>query len=290
MIAIQTDKLTKVFPNNVTAVSDLTLEVQQGQVFGLLGPNGSGKTTTVRLLNGTLDPSSGNSNVLGQDSRKEEVRSLTATLAEEARMYEHMSVIDNLRFFARMYNLAVEAAEPRIKELLTRMRLWEKRELKLGSFSTGMKKRVYLVRTLLHNPQVLFLDEPTSGLDPEAALEVTDLIKNLTAEQKVSVFLCTHNLFLAERICDVFGFMLKGKLQATGSKRDLVEAYTKENKVKVRTTSTVFERSFMAEEEIDGIVRSLQKEGERIVEVTIVRPTLEDVYFHAVKGRKDEQE
>ncbi len=290
MIAIQTDKLTKVFPNNVTAVSDLTLEVQQGEVFGLLGPNGSGKTTTVRLMNGTLDPSSGSSIVLGQDSRKEEVRSLTATLAEEARMYEHMSVIDNLRFFARMYSLAAEAAERRIEELLVRMRLWEKRELKLGSFSTGMKKRVYLVRTLLHNPQVLFLDEPTSGLDPEAALEVTDLIKNLTVEQNVTVFLCTHNLFLAERICDAFGFLFEGKLKAIGSKRDLVEAYTNESKVKVRTASSLFERSFTAEEEIDDIIRSLQEKGEKIVEVNIVRPTLEDVYFHAIKGQIHEQE
>ncbi|UCF97912.1 MAG: ABC transporter ATP-binding protein [Spirochaetaceae bacterium] len=288
MTAIQTFKLTKVFPGGITAVKDLTFQVKRGQIFGFLGPNGAGKTTTLRLLNGTLNPSGGSSTVLGSDSREEAVRSRTATLAEEARMYEHMSVIQNLRFFGRMYDLSADKAERRIRELLQRMGLWEKRTLKLGSFSTGLKKRVYLARTLLHHPEILFLDEPTSGLDPEAALQVTDLIRTLAREQEVSVFLCTHNLFLAERICDVFGFLREGMLQALGSADDLIQANFEDKKVEIRTLSSSSLHSFTSEEEIDGIIRGKQEAGEKIAEVRILRPSLEDVYFRTVGRKQDE--
>jgi len=290
MIAVQTDGLTKVFPGGITAVEDLTLQIEQGQIFGFLGPNGAGKTTTIRLLNGTLLPSGGSSSVLGRDSRDEEVRSRTATLAEEAKMYEHMSVRQNLRFFARMYGLSATDAETRIRELLERMRLWEKREAKLGSFSTGMKKRVYLARTLLHRPEILFLDEPTSGLDPEAAGQVTDLIRTLAREQGVSVFLCTHNLVLAERICDVFALLRQGRLQAVGSKQQLLENTLEDKRVRIRTLGSTALHSFTREDEIDRIVREQQGRGEKIVEVQILRPNLEDVYFRTVGRSEDELE
>jgi ABC-2 type transport system ATP-binding protein len=290
MIAVQTDGLTKVFPGGITALEDLTLQIEQGQIFGFLGPNGAGKTTTIRLLNGTLLPSGGSSSVLGRDSRDEEVRSRTATLAEEAKMYEHMSVRQNLRFFARMYGLSATDAETRIRELLERMRLWEKREAKLGSFSTGMKKRVYLARTLLHRPEILFLDEPTSGLDPEAAGQVTDLIRTLAREQGVSVFLCTHNLVLAERICDVFALLRQGRLQAMGSKQQLLENTLEDKRVRIRTLGSTALHSFTREDEIDRIVREQQGRGEKIVEVQILRPSLEDVYFRTVGRSEDELE
>jgi ABC-2 type transport system ATP-binding protein len=288
MKAIQTDGLTKVFPGGTTGVEDLTLGVEQGQIFGFLGPNGAGKTTTLRLLNGTLRPSRGSSTVLGRDSREEEVRSRVATLAEEAKMYDHMSVQQNLQFFARMYDLTSGDAETRIRELLERMGLWEKRGAKLGSFSTGMKKRVYLARTLLHRPEILFLDEPTSGLDPEAAGQVTDLIRALATEQGVSVFLCTHNLVLAERICDVFAFLRSGTLRAMGGKEQLLESMTEEKQVRVRTVGSTSVHPFIREEEIDRIIRKLQVKGEKIVEVRILRPSLEDVYFRAVGRSEDE--
>jgi len=286
--AIQADGLTKTFPGGITAVRDLTLEVKRGQIFGFLGPNGAGKTTTLRLLNGTLIPSGGSSSVLGRDSREEEVRSRTATLAEEARMYEHMSVTENLRFFARMYELSPEEAEARIRELLGRMGLWDKRDSKLGSFSTGMKKRVYLARTLLHRPEILFLDEPTSGLDPEAALRVTDLIRTLAREQEVSVFLCTHNLVLAERICDVFALLREGTLQALGSKEQLLDSKLEDKRVQIRTVDSTSVHTFTKEEEIDRIIRKLQGKGEKVVEVRILRPSLEDVYFRTVGRSQDE--
>jgi len=201
-----------------------------------------------------------------------------------------MSVRQNLRFFARMYGLSATDAETRIRELLERMRLWEKREAKLGSFSTGMKKRVYLARTLLHRPEILFLDEPTSGLDPEAAGQVTDLIRTLAREQGVSVFLCTHNLVLAERICDVFALLRQGRLQAVGSKQQLLENTLEDKRVRIRTLGSTALHSFTREDEIDRIVREQQGRGEKIVEVQILRPSLEDVYFRTVGRSEDELE
>ena len=287
MSAIDAQGLTKVFDNGVRAVSGLTLHIERGKVFGFLGPNGSGKTTTIRLLNGTLTPTEGNSRILGLESRDEEIRRRTATLAEEARMYEHMSVLDNLRFFAAMYDLLPSEAEPRIRTLLERMRLWDKRELVLGSFSTGMKKRVHLSRTLLHRPEIVFLDEPTSGLDPEGATQVTDLVRTLAREQGTTVFLCTHNLFLADRICDGFGFIRSGELVAAGTREELIRAHTRQPQVEIRTDRDTRRFDYGEEGEIDGIVRRVQEQGKRIVEVRPLRPTLEEVYFRTIGGNHE---
>jgi ABC-2 type transport system ATP-binding protein len=287
--AIYAQGLTKIFDGRIRAVSALDLQVESGTIFGFLGPNGAGKTTTIRLLNGTLAPTAGTSRILGLESREEEIRRRTATLAEEARMYEHMSVQDNLRFFAAMYDLPSSEAEARIRTLLERMKLWEKRELKLGSFSTGMKKRVYLTRTLLHRPEIVFLDEPTSGLDPEAATQVTDLIRTLARERGTTVFLCTHNLFLAERICDGFGFIRSGELVAVGSREELTRGHTDQLEVEIRTDRGTERFGYREEGEIDGLIRSLQQQGKRIVEARLLRPTLEEVYFRTI-GRNHELE
>jgi ABC-2 type transport system ATP-binding protein len=278
---IRLEGLTKYYGKE-RGVVGLDLEVYPGEVLGYLGPNGAGKTTTIRLLNGTLTPSAGTSRILGLESREEEVRRRTSTLAEEARMYEHMSVLENLRFFAAMYDMPPSEAQPRIRTLLERMRLWDRRELKLGSFSTGMKKRVYLCRTLLHRPEIVFLDEPTSGLDPEAAMQVTDLIRNLAAEHGTTIFLCTHNLFLAERICGFFGFIRGGVLVAVGSREELIRANTETPRVEIRTDRGTERFNYGTEADIDGLVRRVQEQGRRIVEVRPLRPTLEEVYFRTI--------
>ena len=289
MTAIDARGLTKVFNNGVRAVSALTLQIEGGTIFGCLGPNGAGKTTTIRLLNGTLAPTAGSSRVLELESRDEEIRRRTATLAEEAQMYEHMSVLDNLLFFAAMYDLPSGEARARARTLLERMKLWDRREHLLGSFSTGMKKRVYLSRTLLHRPEILFLDEPTAGLDPEGATQVTDLIRSLAREHGTTVFLCTHNLFLADRICDAFGFIRSGELVAAGSREELVRRGTERPQVEIRTDHDIERFEYGEEVEIDALVRRVQGRGNRIVEVRPLRPTLEEIYFRTV-GRNHELE
>jgi ABC-2 type transport system ATP-binding protein len=279
MIAIETRGLSKTFDNGVEAVKEVDLRVERGEIYGFLGPNGSGKTTTIRLLNGTLTPTRGESFVLGNASRDEIIRLKTATVAELAQMYEGMSVYQNLLFFAAMYDLEGEEAEKRIEEQLTRMQLWEKKDLKLGSFSTGMKKRAYLARALLHNPEILFLDEPTSGLDPESARQVIGLIKRLGKENGITVFLCTHNLPLAEGICDTFGFISQGRLIKRGGKQELIDSMWEERSISIQTSRGNHRLGFQDESEINGLIRQVMARGENILEVTRNRPSLEDIYF-----------
>ena len=272
--AIHTENLTKIYPNGVKALRSLNLDVAAGQVFGFLGPNGAGKTTTVRLLNGTLTPTEGRARILGRDPDSEEARRLAGTVTEEAQMYAHLSLADNLAFFAAMYDLDRREAQSRSEQLLKRLGLWSRRDSRLGSLSTGMKKRAQLARALLHRPGVLFLDEPTGGLDVEGALEVAGLIRRLAAEERVTVLLCTHNLFLAERICDGFGFLRSGELVACGPKEELIRSGRSELQVRITTLLGSRTLSCAGPEHIDALVRRVQAEGERIVEVRPLQPSL----------------
>jgi ABC-2 type transport system ATP-binding protein len=282
MPAIETEGLCKRYDNGVDAVCDVSLSVEAGEIFGFLGPNGAGKTTMVRLLNGSLSPTAGKSRILDMDSRDDEVRGRTATLTEQARMYENLTVVENLGFFADMYGLSSSERTERIDELLRRMRLQEKRDARLGTLSTGQRKRAQIARTLLHRPRIVFLDEPTSGLDPDAAGEVTGLIRDLARESGTTIFLCTHNLALAEKTCDRFGFLKKGRLVAQGSTEDLIQAAIKDRIVTVRTTSGFQEFGYERDEEISRHIRAVLDKGLSIVEVSRNRPSLEDVYFQHI--------
>jgi len=280
MKAIVTHNLDKTYGGGVRAVRDLTLEIEKGTIFGFLGPNGSGKTTTVRLLNGTLTPTGGSAEILGLPPGAETVRLRTSTLAELARMYDHLTVVDNLCFFAELYGMTRSAANGKIQALLATLELREKGAEKLGSLSTGMQKRVALARVLLRDPEVAFLDEPTSGLDPESSLQVTELIRSLARERGTTVFLCTHNLPQAERICDAFGFLHEGRLVAAGTREELVRGVEEATRVRVTTIEGTHEQVIRREEEINGIVRAIMETGERIREVRVVAPDLEALYFH----------
>jgi ABC-2 type transport system ATP-binding protein len=278
--AIATSDLSKTYANGVRALSGLTLQIQKGTIFGFLGPNGSGKTTTVRLLNGTLTPTGGSAEVLGLHPDSESVRLRTSTLAELARMYDHFTVADNLRFFAELYGMPRAAASRRMDALLTALELQGKADQKLGTLSTGLQKRVYLARTLLNDPEVVFLDEPTSGLDPESSLQVTELIRSLARGHGTTIFLCTHNLPQAERICDVYGFLHEGTLVAAGTREQLVSGTAEPRKARVTTIEGVHEQVIRQEDEINGMVRSIMDSGEHIREVKVLVPDLEALYFH----------
>ncbi len=199
MAIIDVHQLTKKF-GELTAVEDLSLQVEQGEVLGLLGPNGAGKTTTIRMLSGIISPSTGYAIIDGwrTDTEVEQLHEVIGLLTESPGFYDRLSARRNLEFFARFYpGLEVTA---QVEKYLKDMGLWERREDKVGRFSKGMKQRLALARALLHEPKVLFLDEPTAGLDPEAAQDIRRLIIRLSEEGR-TVFLSTHNLAEAELVC-----------------------------------------------------------------------------------------
>ncbi len=199
MAIIEAHNLGKRF-GDITAVEDLSLEVEEGEVLGFLGPNGAGKTTTIRILAGIIAPTSGYAEIAGQrtDGEIERLHEVIGLLTETPGFYEKLSARRNLEFFAGFYsNFDVNA---QVEKYLKLMGLWERRQSRVGTFSKGMKQRLALARALLHEPKVLFLDEPTAGLDPEAAQEVRELVKRLSNEGR-TVFLSTHNLTEAEQLC-----------------------------------------------------------------------------------------
>ncbi len=222
--AIEVKGLTRIFGNGgavVRAVDNLTFSVEPGEVFGMLGHNGAGKTTLVRLINGVLDPTSGSVHVLGMDAHKQgsHVRKLTGVLTETPSLYERLTARENLRLFASLY----EAPDPakRADEMLALFKLSERANDRAGGFSKGMKQRLALARALIHDPQILFLDEPTAALDPEAARTVTDLIEELSSQRGRTVFLATHNLNEAQRLCTRVAVLSHGKLLALGTTAEL---------------------------------------------------------------------
>ncbi len=219
---IVTQGLTRRFGDKV-AVDALDLRVTRGEVFGFLGPNGAGKTTTVRLLNGLLTPSAGHARVFGYDVARDatEVRRRTGVLTESPSLYENLSAYDNLAFFGTLYGVPEERLPERCRQLLDEFGLAERGDDQVGGYSKGMRQRLAIARTLLHDPQLIFFDEPTAALDPTAARMVRDLISRLAVREGRTVFLCTHNLTEAQELCSRVGVIAQGSLRAIGAPSDL---------------------------------------------------------------------
>ena len=203
MTMIRTENLTKQFQSTL-AVDRLSIEIQEGEVFGFLGPNGAGKTTTVRMLTSLIAPTSGSATInglrIGQDDTA--IRRTVGILTETPGMYDNLSAEFNLEIYAHLYE--VKDPKGQVDKYLRLLGLWERRHDEAGAFSKGMKQKLAIARALLHEPRILFLDEPTAALDPEAAHLVRDFIAELRKEGR-TIFLCTHNLDEADRLCDRIG-------------------------------------------------------------------------------------
>ncbi len=216
-IAIRLENLTRDF-GRIRAVSELSLSVPAGVIYGFLGPNGAGKTTTINLLLGLLEPTSGRAEVLGFDTRTQgdEVRSRTGALLEHTGLYEQLSAEDNLEFYGRINRLSTPDRATRIKELLMRINLWDRRKERVGKWSKGMQQKLALARALLHRPPLLLLDEPTAGLDVLAATDVRTDLAALAAHEGSTIFLTTHNMAEAEKLCAEVAVIRSGKLLTVG--------------------------------------------------------------------------
>ncbi|MBN1314348.1 MAG: ABC transporter ATP-binding protein, partial [Anaerolineales bacterium] len=193
-------------------MSDLTLEVESGEVFAFLGPNGAGKTTTVRMLTALVRPTSGkawiNGYELGVDNRA--IRSSVGILTEAPGLYERLNAVQNLVLFAKLYD--VVDVDRQVQKYLQLLDLWDRRSEPVGGFSKGMKQKLAIARSLLHEPGLLFLDEPTAALDPEASRTVRDFIRQIKGSGR-TIFLCTHNLDEADRLADRVGVIKQELIQ-----------------------------------------------------------------------------
>jgi ABC-2 type transport system ATP-binding protein len=219
-LAIEAAGLTKRY-GEVTAVADLDLAIERGDVYGFLGPNGSGKTTTMRMLTTLTRPTAGEARILGIDVRDR--RALIphiGYLPEEPPLFDELTGREQLRHVAALHDVPGDAADDRIADYLDRFDLADAADRRIDGYSTGMRKKVGLVQAVLHEPTVIFLDEPTSGLDPRAARTVKDLVAEL-ADEETTVFLSTHILSVVDELADVVGVLDDGRLVAEGPPTDL---------------------------------------------------------------------
>jgi ABC-2 type transport system ATP-binding protein len=308
---IETENLTRKF-GDLTAVDNLTLRVNEGEVFGFLGPNGAGKTTTVRMLCCLISKTSGEARIGDYDVGRSEdalkIRRFIGLVPDNVGLYDDLSAYDNLDFYGKLYDCTEAQRKENIRRFLTMLGLWEKRDVMAGTFSKGMKQKLAIARALIHEPKLLFMDEPTANLDPESAKTVRDFILELKKEKR-TIFLNTHNLDEAQRICDRIG-ILSTKLIATGTPQELERALSSGGGTR-RTVVLLQEQATDAilagvrklpavgsvtaegnklevalsdpEKQNAAVVEAIVKAGGHIQSVTTVGASLEDVYLKLVR-------
>jgi ABC-2 type transport system ATP-binding protein len=276
------------------AVEGSTFSVEAGEVFGIIGPNGAGKTTTLKTLAGLLEPTAGEATVAGYDASDPAMRQRLGFLPEESPLYEEMTPLSYLHFFADLYDVDGEVAETRIHDTLDRLDL-EYRERPLGDMSKGMKRKVAIARSLVNDPDVLVYDEPASGLDPLTTNYIIDFTRELADEGKTVVF-SAHNLYHVESICDRIAIMNEGRIVAKGGVEELRDRYG-------RTAYHVFtsvpvdgseptrdgrhERVVETMEAVDATREAAVAAGGQVVDIRTDDPSLERVFLELAEGESD---
>lgn len=284
-------------------IDNISLKVNSGEIFGFLGPNGSGKTTTIKMILRLIDSDEGEIKVNGLDNRKqfEQAMECIGAIVENPDMYKYMSGIDNLKLHARIRNID----EKRINEVLEMVGLKDRAKDKVGKYSLGMKQRLGLALTLLHNPKVLILDEPTNGLDPAGIKQLRDILKKISHEENVAVFVSSHILTEMQQMCDRVAVLDNGKIvkieQITNSEEEKIETIELRIKDKIKAIKILKEKFEVdAKEEKDSLLVTIQTEKvpEVVRELAIedvgikaVIPrehNLEEIFFDATEGGKNE--
>jgi ABC-2 type transport system ATP-binding protein len=301
---IDAENLTRKF-GEFTAVDDLSLHVNEGEVFGFLGPNGAGKTTTMRMLSCLISKTSGEASIAGYDISDErdalKIRKLIGLIPDNVGLYNELSAYDNLDFYGKLYECSESQRKENIEYFLKMLDIWDKRDESAGNFSKGMKQKLAIARALIHDPEILFLDEPTANLDPESSKTIREFILDLKNENK-TIFLNTHNLDEAQRICDKIG-IFNSKLRAMGSPKELEESVWGNktviqledvtdkildavdilNVAKVTDDNRLIIDVNNPERENPLIVDAIVGAGGKVQYVTRLSPTLEDAYMKFVR-------
>jgi len=310
LTTVQAVGLSKRF-GPIAAVSDLSFNVDAGEIFGILGPNGSGKTTTIRMLSCLISPTEGQASVGGFDIRKDpmRVREAVGVLTENPSLYERLSAYENMEFFAKAHGISDnDTRASRIKEVLEFFELWERRSNRVGTYSKGMKQKLAIARAIVHRPEVLFLDEPTSGLDPKASKDIRDLMGRLSRQEKHTILLCTHNLEDAEKLCSHVMIIDRGRTVVKGTTEELRRRIAGQPRLEIRLreiqdrmTRAVERAEYVKRVEADKdsgrllielddvevhtpyLVRSIVEEGGLVMSVRLLEPSLEEAYLKLVR-------
>jgi ABC-2 type transport system ATP-binding protein len=300
---IEVQDLTKRF-NGKTVLNGIDFQVKEGEIFGYLGPNGAGKTTTMRIILGLLKPASGRALVFGKElGDNDDLRRRVGVLLENDGLYERLSAYENLDYYAQLYS--VSDIKGTIKNLLNFVGLSDRQNDRVGVFSKGMKRRLALARSIIHDPEVLFYDEPSAGLDPAAQKMVRDLILRLSREKGRTVFLNSHDLDEVQRVCSKIAILQRGEIKAFDTVENLrgksskpaVEFVLDNDKEAEKALDLLNSLDYVFECERDGlrittiikgektstILDVLMKDGIRVEEVKKVTKSLEDIYLNIVR-------
>ena len=282
-IVIETISLTKKYKDfwgrdKVKAVDDLNIQVHKGQVFGLLGPNGSGKTTTIKMLLGLLYPTQGRARIFGMDPMNVNVKSRIGYLPEETRLYQFLNSWETLDFYGRIFNLNRAERSRRAEALVDMVGLGTAATRPVGQYSKGMARRIGLAQSLINDPDLLILDEPTSGLDPLGTRQIKDLLLELKKRGK-TIVLCSHLLADVEDVCDQVAIMYGGKLLCAGQIEELL---AQQDLTQIQTEN-------LGEKELGQLKDYLEKNlGTKVISVGSPRDRLEQFFLRMIKRAEKE--
>jgi ABC-2 type transport system ATP-binding protein len=300
--AIETQNLTKEYPHGFlhlkrkTSLENLTMQVEDGEVFGFLGPNGAGKSTTIKLLMGIIFPTAGSAQILGKPVSDVSMHQDIGYLPEQPYFYDYLTAAEVLDYFARFHGFRAAERKERVQKMLRKVGLETAGKIQLRKFSKGMLQRVGLAQAIVHDPKLLILDEPMSGLDPVGRREVRDIILELKNAGKTILF-STHILSDAETLCDRVGVIAGGQLRGVGAPGSIVGVKSlgmeiifeltgsgaQIEKVRAKATkSGANYRMSVSEAELYAALEELRGASATIISVTQIKPTLEDFFMELV--------
>lgn len=277
---IQIRNLTKIYRDfwgrkKVQALNSLSLDVKKGEVFGLLGPNGSGKTTTMKLLLGLLFPTDGEITVLGKAASDVEKNERIGYLPEESYLYRFLNADETLDFYGRLFKMSAEERNRRKNELIELVGLQHARRRQLKEYSKGMTRRIGLAQALINNPDLVLLDEPTSGLDPLGTRDMKDMILKLKSEGK-TVVMCSHLLADVQDVCDRIAILYGGELKVLGTVDELLQ----------ESDETQLLTSQLSPEAIKEVEEVLARHNAKMIKADRPRATLEELFLRTVHESK----
>jgi ABC-2 type transport system ATP-binding protein len=297
---IEAKKLVKIYNGNIKAVDGIDLSIEKGEIYGFLGPNGAGKTTTVKMLTTLLKPTSGYASINGLDVVKEQekVRKIIGLVPQDLSVDDDLKGIENLELQASFYGIGKEEARKKAKELLELVDLYHARDRYVSTYSGGMRKRLDLVSGLIHEPEVLFLDEPTLGLDVQTRTKMWEYIENLRKNLGITIFITTHYLEEADRLCDRIGIIDKGRIMVEGRPEELknsvgfdliyilserpeeIKKYLDNAiNIEILEDGTIRFSVHNSEEYIPLLLQKIYQAGIKIKRLSIQKPSLDTVFL-----------